>query len=291
VQELSRGDVEAAAASAAQRLTLLKPLVPRPDLAFEYSDALHMASLTNIGAGHLATAQRYAQQRQALLFHREEGHLAVNWLLVVAALDGELDRASELGEQFQAGWERAGCPPLGGFAVASDAAAMVAGLQGDDDRRREWIAISASMHRNKPYPTTYGVVLDAIVALHRADADHAVSLLADDPETLDQWQTGAWRHWYAALGAEAAVLSGAPSATGRLEQAAAITAGNPVAAPIVDRAAALAAGAPERLVDIAARFPAESRYQRARTLVLAGGPARAEGQAQMAAMHAAPMDV
>jgi predicted ATPase/DNA-binding CsgD family transcriptional regulator len=300
VSQLSRGEARAAATTAIRRTELLAPLMPRRDLAFEYSDALHMASLTSIGAGDLATALDYAKQRYDLPFHREETHLGVNWLLVGHALAGDLDEAVAFGQRFLTSWEQAGRPPLGAFSVSADAAAMVAGLRGDDEGRRDWQAVTVDMRRNKPedYPTTYNDVFDAILALHRGAPAGAVAALADDPETLTQWHTGAWRQWYAALRAEAAVLAaaaggvsahGADDLTKRLQRTRDIVTGNPIASAIVDRAEAMASGELDRLPAIAATLAPLSRYQQARTLVLAGGDARDEGQALVAAMGAAPM--
>jgi predicted ATPase/DNA-binding CsgD family transcriptional regulator len=288
---LSRGEVHAAVASSVGRIALLEPHQDRPDIAYEFSDALHMAAVSSIGAGDLAGGRRYAEQRRDLPFLRTESHLACTWLVVVAALAGDFDEAVAVGDRVRVGWERAGRPAIGGFAANADAAALVAGLQGDEQRRRAWIAASVSMHRNSSAPGGHQRVFDAILALHRGDPGRVLADLADDPESLDDCLAGAWLHWYAALWAEAAVLAGDGRQAERLERAGAITAGNPVAAVMVDRAAALAAGAPERLVDIAADFPADCRYQRARTLVLAGGSARAEGQALLAALPATPMAV
>jgi hypothetical protein len=108
--------------------------------------------------------------------------------------------------------------------------------------------------------------------------------------TLAAWHTGAWRQWYAALRAEAAVLSAsgdhaaAPSAQTRE-----IVAGNPLATAIVDRSAALAAGRLGDLPAIAASLAPLSRYQQARTLVLAGGSHADEGRALLGSLGAAPM--
>jgi predicted ATPase/DNA-binding CsgD family transcriptional regulator len=296
VYQLSRGDIRAAATTSIQRTELLAPLMPRTELAFEYSDALHMAALTSTGAGDLATAQSYAQQRYDLPFHREETHQAVGWLLVRAALAGELDEAVELGERFMAGWERAGRPALGGFAMTPDAAAMAEGLRGNDDARRQWTSVAVAMRRNKPAHDTvaYKLVFDAIVALHHGAAAEAETALANDPETLDQWHTGVWRQWYAALWAEVAVLDNdfdVSERAERLDRARDITTGNDIATAIVNRAGALATGDRDRLPAIAATFEPDCRYQQARTLVLAGGDAQAEGQGLLAAMHATPMVV
>jgi predicted ATPase/DNA-binding CsgD family transcriptional regulator len=294
VQQLRRGDVSVAAATSIRRIELLTPLMPRPDLAFEYSDALHMASLTSIGAGDLGTALVYAQQRHDLPFHREERHLAVDWLLVRAALAGDLDEAVELGGRFRAGWERAGRPALGGKSVIPDAVALVEGLRGNDDARRQWMSMAVAVRRNRPAsdPVVYKAVFDAVLALHRGAAGEVVRAFTADPETLDEWQTGVWRQWYAALWAEAAVLDDhvdEGDRAQRLDRARDITAGNPIAAAIVERAEAVAAGDRARLPAIAATLGPACRYQQARTLVLAGGDAQAQGQALLAAMHAMPM--
>jgi hypothetical protein len=264
VQQLRRGDVRVAAATSIRRIELLAPQVPRPDLAFEYSDVLKMASLTSIDAGDLATALLYAQQRHDLPFHREETHLAVDWLLVRAALAGDLDEAVELGGHFRAGWERAGRPALGGFAVTPEAAALVEGLRGNDDARRRWMSVAVAMRRNKPAsdPVVYKAVFDAVLALHRGVAAEVVAALAVDPETPDEWHAGVWGQWYAALWAEAAVLDDhvdQGDRAKRLGRARDITAGNPIASAIVDRAEALAAGERGRLPAIAATLGAGCR--------------------------------
>jgi predicted ATPase len=294
VQRLVRWELRAAAADSIRRTELLAPRLRQPELAYEYSDALHMASLTCIATGDLAAALAYGRQRDELPFHREEPHLGVNWLLVGHALAGDLDRAVALGDRFMTGWERAGRPPLGGFAVSAYASAMVEGLRGDDDARRRWEAVGVAMRRNKPpdTPTAYAEVFDAIVSLHRGRPGEALATLADDPDALDEWHTAAWRQWYAALWAEAAVLDPGTSdgdRAERLDRARAIVAGNPIATAMVARAEVLAAGALDRLPALADALDPLFRYQRARTLVLAGGAARSEGDRLLAAMHAAPM--
>jgi hypothetical protein len=114
-----------------------------------------------------------------------------------------------------------------------------------------------------------------------------------------------WRPWYAALWAEAAVLSGHPDAAARIHRARLATLGNPIAAAIVARAEALiggsagaltggCAGAPAAehtgLVPAAAALEAAGcRYQWARTLVAIGGTERARGEAALAAMGATVM--
>ena len=294
VQRLVRGELRAAATASIRRTELLAPRLRQPELAYEYSDALHMASLTCIATGDLAAALVYGEQRFDLPFHREETHLGVNWLLVGHALAGDLDRVVALGDTFMAGWDRAGRPPLGGFAVSADASAMVEGLRGDEDARRKWKAVAVAMRRNKPpdHRIAYVDVFDAIVSLHRGLPREAVATLADDPESFDEWHTAAWRQWYAALWAEAAVLD-TESSDGdrakRLDRARAIAAGNPIATAMVARAEALAAGALDRLPPLADTLAPLFRYQQARTLVLAGGAARTEGDRLLAAMHAAPM--
>jgi len=86
------------------------------------------------------------------------------------------------------------------------------------------------------------------------------------------------------------VLAGDPAAAVRIGRARRCAAGNPIALAIVDRSAALAAGSRDGLLAAAERLNAAGcRYQWARTLVLAGGPERARGEDELAAMGAAPM--
>jgi predicted ATPase/DNA-binding CsgD family transcriptional regulator len=296
VAQLSAGDVLAGAASSRQRLELVAPLASDVDVAFELSDALHMASLTSIGAGDFSAARHYAQQRHDLSIHREDDHLVVNWLLVLAALAGDWDRAIELGERFRVGWERAGRLPLRGFAAGPAAVAMVYGLRGDDEARRTCLATVAAMRRSVGDPlartTGYGPTFEAVIALHRGEVDGAVAALADEPETLTLWNNGVWRQWYAAVWAEAGVLADLADHADRLTRARSITDRNPIATAIVDRAEALVGGNTADLLRAAADLGAAGcRYQQARTLVLVGGDERAEGDALLAAMGAAPMAV
>lgn len=295
VAQLARGDVHDGAASARRRLDLLAPLRLDVDVVFELSDALHMAAMTSIGAGDMEAARRYAQRRYDLPVHREEFHLVVNWLLVPAALAGDLDDVVELGEQFRVGWERAGHPTRPGLSITPAAAAMASGLRGDDDARREWLAIHDAMRRNADparHSAPYSPTFDAIVALHRGEIDDAVALLPDDLLSLEFWYVGVWRQWFAAVWAESAVLANHPDRAEHITRARRITLHNPIATAMVDRADALVTGDVAALLESAAALDAAScPYQRARTLVFAGGDARVEGEATLAAMGAAPMAI
>ena len=78
-----------------------------------------------------------------------------------------------------------------------------------------------------------------MLLLHRGLPQQAVQVLDTAPEQFQEWYNGMWRPWYAALWAEAAVLSGHEDAAARIQRARLATAGNPIATAIVDRAAAL----------------------------------------------------
>ena len=107
------------------------------------------------------------------------------------------------------------------------------------------------------------------------------------PHELCHWVEGIWRPWYAAAWAEAAVLAGAPDAPQRVGVARESAAENTVAAALVERAAALAAGDRGGVLAAARALDAAGcRYQWARSLLLAGGPERAEGASALAAMGA-----
>ena len=129
-----------------------------------------------------------------------------------------------------------------------------------------------------------------MVALHRGEIGVALTYAAGDPESFKPWHDAAWRPWYTAVWAEAGVLAALPDRRSRLDRARFVVRGNPIAAAIVERAAAIDADDTEALITTAAALHAAgARYQHARTLVLAGGDARAEGRELMAALGAAPM--
>jgi len=294
---LMRGDPGAAAVHAARRVELLEPVSRGIDLAYEYEDAMHMAPLTHIAAGDLAAGRHYALLRQRPVF-REEGLLRTDWLLVSAAVTGDLDRAVELADGFRLAWERAGRLPLGGFAMAPLSAALAHGLRGDHQARRDWIGIFEDMNQVVGHleGRRMGVapLFDAIVALHHGDHRHARAVLTDDPGSRIHWLTGAWRQWYTAVGVETAVLAGDGDLDVALDERIASArirvAGNPVATAIVDRSQGLHTGDTDLLLRAAAALDAAgAHYQHARTLVLAGGDHTTQGQELLASLGAAPM--
>jgi DNA-binding CsgD family transcriptional regulator len=138
-------------------------------------------------------------------------------------------------------------------------------------------------------PDDTGDFFDALLLLHQGRAGRAMRLLDRPPERFRAWHNGMWRPWYAALWAEAAVVTGCRDAADRIRRARLMTMDNPVAAAIVDRAAALA-GDRAGLIQAAAGLEAAGcRYQWARTLVLIGGADRVLGESTLAAMGAAAM--
>jgi predicted ATPase/DNA-binding CsgD family transcriptional regulator len=294
--QLAGGEYENAAATVQRRLELLTPRAHEVEMAWEYTDALHMACLVYVAVGNLEAARHYAQQRRELPFFRETDHLAVAWLLTTAALAGEFDEAVDLALQFRRGWIEAGRPPMSGFAFAAVAAAMVSGIRSDDEARREWLGIVTEMRRAAVRAVSgtpaYLQVFGGLVALHRGELGDALALLTGTPESFSHWQwhDGAFRQWYTALWAEVAVLAERADRHERIERARFIVAHNPIASAIVDRAEAIDAHDRNALLAAAAALDAAGcRYQHARTLILAGGDARAEGASIMAALGATPM--
>jgi predicted ATPase/DNA-binding CsgD family transcriptional regulator len=291
--QLARGEVRAAAASALRRTELLTPLSVTAGSGLEFFDAFSMATDGAIAAGDLPAARQLAERVRDLPFHREEGHLATARLIVVCALAGDWDETLIFAERFREGWERAGRPRAGNLSRAAYAAATVHGLRGDDDARAAWLDIvDALATPGRPLSEIhFGEFFDALLLLHRGHPKRALHLLDTPPEQLRAWHNGMWRPWYAALWAEAAVLTGHQDATARLHRARLATTENPIAAAIVERAAALAGDLAGLIPAAAALAAAGSRYQWARTLVLIGGAERVRGEAALAAMGATPMAV
>jgi len=250
-----------------------------------------MATECATTTGDLRTARQLAERVRELPFHREEGHLATARLIVVATLAGDWDEALVLAGQFREGWERAGRPRAGNLTRSAYAAATVHGLRGDDDARAAWLEIvDALATPGRPLSTMhFNEFFDALLLLHRGQGEAAMRLLAAPPEDFRTWVSGMWRPWYAALWAEAAVVTEHPDAAARIRRARLATLDNPVAAAIVDRAAALAGDRAGLAPAAEALSAAGCRYQWARTLVAMGGAERARGQAELAAMGATVM--
>jgi predicted ATPase/DNA-binding CsgD family transcriptional regulator len=290
VVQLARGEFRAAAASALRRTELLASMPVTAVAGLEFFDSFGMAAEGAVATGDLPAARRLAERLRDLPFHAEEGHLATVRLLFVTALAGDWDETITLAERFREGWERAGRPRAGNLSVGAYAAATVHGLRGDDDARAAWLDIVGALMTpgRLRSDVTFGKFFDALLLLHRGQAQQATQVLDTPPEQPTRWYAE-WHPWYAALWAEAAVLSGHEDVAARLQRARVAADGNPIAIAIVDRAAALQTGDRNGLSAAAAALQdAGCRYQWARTLVFIGGEHRARGESVLAAMGATP---
>ena len=292
--QLARGEVRAAAASALRRTELLAPMPVTPMSAFEFFDGFVMAADCAVAAGDLTSARKLAERLRDLPFYREEGHLATARLLLVTVLAGDWPEAVGLAERYREGWERAGRPRAGNLSRAAYAAATLHGLRGDDDARAAWLDIVDALVTPglSLSELHFGEFFDALLLLHRGLPKQAIQVLDAPPEQFNDWQNGMWRPWYAAMWAEAAVVSGHADAAARVGRARLMATGNPIATAVIDRAAALDGWDGDRdglTAAAAALQDAGCRYQWARTLVFIGGAQRARGESELAAMGATPM--
>jgi predicted ATPase/DNA-binding CsgD family transcriptional regulator len=241
--------------------------------AYHFNDYLLMASEVHLAAGHLRSAAKYADRLGELACYRDYPHPAIARRIKVDALAGDLQAAVIGGDRFLAAWERAGRPISRTLNVTAYAMAMVHGLLGDEANRGRWIAITRTLMyepgRLATCATGWAPTFDALLALHRGQADVATARLGadiDDPTVWSNAVAHGWRPWYAALWAEAAVLSRHPDAGARLERAAAATRENAIAATVVERAADLLRGPLEPLHTHARTFARLGCvYQRRRT--------------------------
>ena len=292
--QLANGEVRAAATSALRRIELLAPIPITATAGLEIFDSYLMAAECAVATGDLRGARRLAEDLRDLPFSREEGHLATARLLVVTVLAGDWAEAVGLAARYREGWIRAGRPRVGNLSRGAYAAATVFGLLGDDGARDEWLEIVDAVLAPglSVSELRFGAFFDALLQLHRGRPEHAAQLLETAPEDLNEWHTGLWRPWYAALWAEAAVLSGDPDAVARIARARPLAVDNPIATAIVDRAEALARGDGDRdgLSALAtALCGAGCRYQCARTLLMLGGADRRRGEKILADMGSTPM--
>jgi hypothetical protein len=166
---------------------------------------------------------------------------------------------------------------------------MIHGLRGDHAARAEWLAIIGQLGVTARHRSGYSPTFDAITLLHRGQAPLALGRLDSRTDKPNRSLIGVWLHWHIALRVEAAVLAGHSDADHHLAAARPIVAGNPIAAAILDRAAALLDDDHERLLTIAAAFEAaDCPYQRARTLILAGGDTASTGNAALVDLGLTP---
>ena len=199
--QLARGDVRAAAASAMRRLEILAPLQITATTGFEFFDGYVMAVECAVAAGDLAAARGLAERLHDLPFYREEAHAATARLLPVTLLSGDWSEAIALADRFRVGWERAGRPRVGNLSRGAYAAATVYGLRGDEAARVAWLDIVRDLQTPglRPSVVHFTEFFDAMLLLHRGHADQAERLMSTPPEEFDEWFSGLWRPWYAAL--------------------------------------------------------------------------------------------
>jgi predicted ATPase/DNA-binding CsgD family transcriptional regulator len=284
------GDPLATAATARRRVDLLSSVPLTPASARELIDALLMAADTSIGVGDLQGARRWGRRLRDLPVLAEVGHVGTSHLLVADALAGNAGDVLAGSRRFLDAWERSGRQRASYLGMTAAAVAMIHGLRGDDEARAEWLAIVEELGITPERRAGYGHIFDAIVLLHHGRARLALERLAAEPDELEKAGTWIWRQWYLALRAEAAVLAGHPDVRGWLAAIQRMVAPNPVAGAIIERSNALLGHDRQRLLAAAAAFDAAgSRYQWARTLVLAGGAESTTGASALADLGLAPM--
>jgi hypothetical protein len=239
---------------------------------------------TSLGVGDLHTALRSGRQLRDLPSLSEVGHVATSRVLVAEALAGHAEDALVDGARFLDSWTSSGRPRAPSLGSPAAAMAMVHGLRGDAATRAEWLAIVDELGVPAERKAGYGPAFDALVLLHQGRPDLALARLPVEPgePAPSKWLTWIWLHWYVALRAEAAVLSGHPDARREIAAATPLVAGNPIATALVERSAALLDDDRARLLATEAAFTAAGcPYQAARTLLLAGGDVATTGAAAL----------
>lgn len=275
VVHLHRGEYANAIEACDLRGALLDRVALDASSAFQFNDHLLMASGVHLATGHLREAALYADRLADLDCYRDYPHPALARRIKVDAMAGDFGAAVARGERFLAAWERAGRPISATMNVSAYAMAMVHGLLGDDAKRAAWVEVAMLLtgpRRSIVFARAWAMVLDALLALDRSDTDTALARLSadiDDPALWDVFTSCMWRPWYAALWAEAAVLTSHPNAAERVQRADAATRENEIAATIVKRAADLLRGNRKALISHAQTFTRLGcDYQRRRTEAL-----------------------
>jgi predicted ATPase/DNA-binding CsgD family transcriptional regulator len=274
----ARGEFAGAIEACDRRGAVLEGVALDAASAFQFNDYLLMASEVHLTVGRLREAAAYADRLGELDCYRDYPHPALARRIKVDAMAGDFDAAVARGDRFLQSWERAGRPVSGTLNVTAYAMAMVHGLLGDEAKRELWIEVTKTLTFNPARLSTcetgWAPTFDALLALHRGQADAAWVRLSADIDDAAVWGGSswpmAWRPWYAALWAEAAVLARRADAADRLQRAAVAASDNQIAAMIVKRARDLLHGRHKRLREHANAFARIGcDYQRRRTERLA----------------------
>lgn len=297
--QLEAGDLVGALATVRTRLRGMATVPVDAASGMDHADVNLMAAHVCLAAGLLAEGRRHADALAALPFLREEPQIGLARQLELGALAGQFDDVVANAHAFRTGWERSGRPRVNNFAPASYAVAMVLGLVGDDAGRAEWVAITRQLSRDPGQcddPSyIWPAVLDALHLLHRDEPDRALTRMPFAPDELAagcRWHQRLWLPWYAALWAEASVLTDARDLEDRLGRAAEAARGNEVALLMVDRNRRLTRGETRGLAALADRFDELTcPYQAERTLLIADPPARSNVPAPLAALSERELEV
>ncbi|MDF1602408.1 LuxR C-terminal-related transcriptional regulator [Nocardioides sp. YIM 152315] len=275
---LQAGDLASAYAAVVTRLAGMATVPVDAVSGMDHADASLMGAHVCLSSGLLREGLEHADALAALPFLREEPQIGLARKLELEALAGRFDDVVRDGVAFRSSWERAGRPVVNNFAPSAYAVAMVHGVLGDDAGRDEWVALTRQLSRDRRGYDLPGLVwpaaLDAVYLLDRGWPDRARSRLAFRPDDVprgQRWHQQLWLPWYAALWAEAGVLTDATDLDERLALAAGATRGNGIAELMLGRAADLARGTTEGFAQLADRFDRLGcPYQAARTRALAG---------------------
>jgi hypothetical protein len=268
----------------AERLGLLDRMRRHdPAVGGEVADVFHMAKETALAAGDLEAGLAAARAAGAESLGQGLAHFAATHFVVVLALRGAFDEALAQAEVMRDGWQRTGSPPAGWMAPSFFAVALVHGLRGEEQARREWWELAERICL-QTRTNSFSLFVEPRIALHVGDVDRARAGLAGALAPL----IGHYTSYVLATPVEAAVVAGAADAEEQL--AAALTLGTEndfVAAQLLRAAGRLHADEAD-LVAAAEGFERiGARFERACTLFLLPDR-RSEAVAELALLRCPP---
>lgn len=259
--QLELDDLPGAAATVQRRLEAMAHVPIDAASGMDHADAHLMAAHVDLAAGRLLSGRRHADALEALPFLREEPHVAWARRLEIDALAGEHDHVLHVADRFLTGWSFAGRPKVNNFGPPTYAVAMVHAMRGADDERNAWVAIAREVSRApdalEDTTLVWPAALDGLALLHLGRPEAAlarVSLAPDGIPARSRWHQRLWLAWYAAVWAEAALLTGVDDVEQRCRVAARKSAGNEITDLILDRTLALHQGRRSELPRIADRL-------------------------------------